>query len=84
MQGLWLRIKAAKLSDGKQTVNFVVAPGIDQDGTKVTLSLANIPFTEALRYMAELANAKVEYQKFAVMIRPAGPAPAPSEKPAGQ
>ena len=80
----FLKKKATELSGGKQTVNFVVAPGIDQDGIKVTLNLSNVPLTEALRYVAELANAKVEYQKYAVMIKPANATASTTEKAPGQ
>jgi hypothetical protein len=41
-------------------------------GAEVTLSLTNIPLTEALRYLGGLVNAKVEYDKYAIVIRPAG------------
>jgi hypothetical protein len=80
----FLKKKVSELSGGKQSVNFVVANGIDQN-TKVTVNLSNIPVTEALRYVAELSNAQVEYQKYAVMIRPAsGGTASTAEKPAGQ
>jgi hypothetical protein len=39
----------------------------------------NIPFTEALKYVAELANAKVEYQKHAILIHGGGAATASTE-----
>ena len=70
----FMRRKAAELSGGKQSVNFVVQIPAEAQNTPVTLNLQNIPFTEALRYIAELAGAKVEYQKFAVVIRAGGAA----------
>jgi len=70
----FMRRKATELSGGKQSVNFVVQIPADAQNTPVTLNLQNIPFTEALRYIAELAGAKVEYQKFAVVIRTGGAA----------
>ena len=80
-----LKKKVVETSAGKQSANFVVQPGVDQNAA-ITLSLTNVPFTEALRYMTELVNAKVEYQKYAIVIRPAGgvvstssPAPAPGQ-----
>ena len=80
----FMKKKCTEVSGGKQTVNFVVQPGIDQEATRVTLSLSNIPFTEALRYMGELASVKFEYQKYAIMVRPTGavaksPEPAPGQ-----
>lgn len=78
----FMKKKAAELSGGKQAVNFVVQPGIDQNGTVVTVNLTNIPFTEALRYVGELANITFQYQKYAIVVRPrsavATNAPAPS------
>jgi hypothetical protein len=84
----FLKKKVTELSSGKKSVNFVLSPGVDQD-TKVTINLSNIPVTEVLRYVAELSSARVEYQKFAVMIKPVGGAAsatpaAPAEKPLGQ
>ena len=68
----FMKKKANEISGGKQAVNFVVQPGIDQAGTPVTLNLRDIPFTEALRYVGELANISFEYQKYAVVVRPKG------------
>jgi hypothetical protein len=80
----FMRKKAEELSGGKQSVNFVVQPGVDRDGTHVTLALREIPFTEALRYMGDLANVSFEYQKYAVVVKSKGGAggAAPVTKPA--
>jgi len=67
----FLRKKVTEASAGKQTANFVVQPGVDQSA-KITLSLANIPFTEVLRYLSESVNAKIEYQKYAIVLKPGG------------
>jgi hypothetical protein len=72
----FLKKKVTDVSGGKQTANFVVQPGIDPS-SKVTLSLTNIPFTEALRYLGELVSAKIDYQKYAIVIRPANGAARP-------
>lgn len=66
----FLKKKTTEISGGKQTANFVVQPGVDQ-AAKITLSLTNIPLTEALRYLAGLAGSKIEYQKYAIMFKPA-------------
>ena len=76
-----LKKKVAEGSGGKLAANFVVQPGVDQN-TPVTLSLTNIPVTEAIRYIAELVNAKVEYQKYAIVIKPAGATPGTTTAPA--
>lgn len=72
----YLKKKTTEISGGKQTANFVVQPGVDPNA-KITLSLTNIPLTEALRYVAGLVSAKIDYQKYAIVISPAGGATAP-------
>jgi hypothetical protein len=80
----YLRNTANKLSDGKVTANFVLKLPDEQVKTQtVTLSLTNMPFTEVVKYVAELANLDVQYQKYAVVVTPKGaPAPAPAPAPA--
>jgi len=68
----FMKKKVVELSGGKKSVNFVLQIPPEQQNTPVTLNLSDIPFTEALRYIAELVNAKVEYQKYAVVIKPVG------------
>lgn len=66
----YLKQAAAKASDGKTAVNFVVAPEIPVDTTIVTLSLANVPFTEVLRYVGNLANVTFSYDQYAISVKP--------------
>jgi hypothetical protein len=68
----FMKKKVTELTGGKKSVNFVLQISPEQQNTPVSLTLSDIPFTEALRYIAEMNNAKVEYQKFAVVIKPAG------------
>jgi hypothetical protein len=79
----FLKRRAGEVSSGSQSVNFVVQPGLDQDAIRISVTLADIPFTEALRYVAELAGAKIEYQKYAVVLKPrtstAATVPAPAQ-----
>lgn len=77
----FLKKKVAEISKGKHSINFVLQLSAEQQNTAVTLNLTNIPFTEALRYITELAGAKPEYQKFAIVIKPSGGA---SAQPATQ
>lgn len=75
----YLKKAVEKQSGGKQTVNFVVQlPAAQLNTQTVTLNLTSIPFTEALRYLADLANARVEYEKYAIKLlpKPATGAPA--------
>lgn len=64
-----------KQTNGKQNVNLVwmVPEGAEK---KVTLSLQGIPAFEALRYISEASNLEIQYDNFAVKVRPAAPAPA--------
>ncbi len=60
--------RVSALTEGKQTLNVVwLVPG-DFDA-RVTLSLQNIPATEALNYIATSANLKLNYDARAVTIR---------------
>ena len=82
----YLRQQLTKITNGKQSVNFVVQIPDEQLKTQnVTLVLSNIPFTEVLRYLGSVANVQFEYQKYAVVVKPAGaPGTASTAKPAGQ
>jgi hypothetical protein len=51
-------------------VSFVVQlPPEFVDSQKVTLNLANIPFTEAVRYLCELVHVKFSVEQFAIVIK---------------
>lgn len=62
--------QVSKQTGGKQTVNVVWMVPNDIE-RKVTLSLLDIPASEALRYIAEAANLEMEYDNFAVKVKPA-------------
>ena len=79
----FLKQAATKNSDGKVVVNFVVQLPEDQANTQtVTLALANVPYSEVLRYLGEVAKIEFTYDKYAIVVKPragAGPAePAPA------
>ncbi len=84
----FLKTAATKNSDGKVAVNFVVQlPDELVKTTVVTLSLANIPYSEALRYLGSVANIDFAYEKYAIVVKPRGTAsaaPAVAAPPAGQ
>lgn len=76
----YLKKVVERQSGGKQAVNFVVQLPAEQVNTQtVTLNLSNVPFTEAVRYLAELAKATIVYEKYAIIVKPktdpAAPAP---------
>jgi len=64
-----LRKLAAKASEDKITINFVVQPGVNVS-TPITLSLHNVPFTEVLKYLGGLANAEFAVGQYAITVKP--------------
>jgi hypothetical protein len=67
-------------------VNFVLQlPEEQVKKQTVTLSLANVPFTEVLRYLGTLSGTTFTFEKYAITVRPAAgtaPATASSTEPA--
>jgi len=79
----YLKQQVAKTSGGKTQVSFVLQlPPDVAENAKVSLSLANIPFLEALKYLCGLTNVEYKIDKYAVVIRPAGSGTSAGEKPA--
>jgi hypothetical protein len=78
----FMKKKVSDLTGGKKSINIVNKLSPEAQNTPITLNLTNIPFTEALRYIAEMVGAKVEYQKYAVVLAPAvgGAAPVSEAK----
>jgi hypothetical protein len=67
----YLKKSVDRQSGGKVGVNFVVQLPQEQINTQtVTLALSQVPFTEAVRYLASVANLDVEYQKYAIVLKP--------------
>ena len=72
----FLKQSVAKISEGKISANFVVQiPGEITDAKKVTLSLTNVPFTEALRYLGELTGFSFTVDQYAIIVKQRGEAP---------
>lgn len=68
----FLRKKVNETPGNAQQVNFVMKlPEEQVAASKITLNLATIPFTEALRYIGELAGVTFEYDKYAILVKPA-------------
>lgn len=76
----YMKQQAAKQS---VTVSIVVQPEVNQSQT-VTLNLANMPFTEALKYLCDLGNAKYSIEKFAVVVKAKSPEAAQEPGPASK
>ena len=66
----FLKQTAAKSSDGKVNVSFVVQLPEEQKLQPVTLALANVPYSEVLRYLGELAKIDFVYDKYAIVVKP--------------
>ena len=75
--------KIAAASPNSAKVNIVQQLNDAEKETKITLSLSNIAASETLRYVADLANLTVTYEKFAVVVRPKAAQPPAAPKPAG-
>ncbi len=62
-----LRILSRKASGDKVSPNIIIkSPEVGKK--PVTISLSNVPLTEVLNYLAELAGARLTYDKNAVMF----------------
>lgn len=69
----FLRQSLTKITNGKQSCNFVLQlPDEQVKNQPVTLVLTNVPFTEVLRYLGTLANINFVYEKYAIRVVPAG------------
>lgn len=68
----FLRKKVNEMPGNTQPVNFVLKLTEEQAAaSKITLNLSGIPFTEALRYIGELVGVTFEYDKYAILVKPA-------------
>lgn len=66
----FLRVKSNTLDDVKQGVNIVLRLPKDHPSTKITLSLRNVPLSEALRYVAGLAGLALHAEAHAFVLEP--------------
>jgi hypothetical protein len=62
-----LRALSKTASGGKVTPNVIVK-GEELGQRKLSLSLTNIPLSEALNYVTELVGAKASYDKYAITL----------------
>jgi hypothetical protein len=81
-----LKQLVAKQSDGKLAANFVAKLPPETIDQKITLSLVNVPFTEALKYLGELADVQFSFEKYAIVVKKKAAAatagePAPAAQP---
>lgn len=74
----YIRIKSRDLDPDKKGVNIIVKTGGDASA-RITLSLKDVPLSEALRYCAELANHKLTSDAQSFFLTPVS-AEAPATK----
>ena len=67
----YLTKKSTELSGGEVTANFIYkGPAEDFDKKLITLSLANVPLTEVIRYVGAQVGVRFAYEEFAVVGTP--------------
>jgi hypothetical protein len=72
----YLKTAVNRQTNGRLSVNFVIQLPPEQVRTQtVTLSLTQVPFTEALKYLGTVANLTFDFQKYAVVVKSNGEAP---------
>jgi len=64
----YLRQQAGKVSGGKIQTSFVLNPEVSAS-TPITLHLTNVPFTEVLRYVGELAKVEFVIEQYAITVK---------------
>lgn len=65
----FLRIKSRELDPGKKGLNILVKPGGDPTAS-ITMQFKNVPASEALRYVAELAGCTLTVEGDGFVITP--------------
>jgi hypothetical protein len=67
----YLKSSVKRQTNNQMSVNIVVQLPAEEMATKtVTLNLSNLPFTEALKYLASVANLDVSFEKYAIVLKP--------------
>ena len=66
----YLRQKGNAAGQGKLALNFVMQMDEAAKARKVTLALQNVPLTEVLRYLGQLAEVDFVYEPFAIVVKP--------------
>lgn len=66
----FLKVKSKELDKDKHGVNIVVRAGGPTPSPRITLDLKDVPVSEAIRYVAELAGLKVRGEPYAYLLEP--------------
>jgi hypothetical protein len=77
----YLRQKGNQIGAGKVAINFVMQIDEAAKNRKVTLTLQNVPFTEVMRYIGDMAGVQFAYERFAIVVKPKAGAPAATNQP---
>ena len=78
----FLQVESAKLAADKTEINFVWQLPANAPALPITLNLKNVPLTEVLNYVTQLAGLRYRVDAYAVVIyKPDAPVPAPNVKP---
>ena len=64
----WLSRNTFSISNEKMQLCFVTEPGLNASAP-VTLNVTNMPLTEALQYIGELANVDFVFQRYGIWVR---------------
>lgn len=81
----YLSDRARELSGGKLAPNFIYQGTVEQrQNITITLSLRNVPMTEAIRYVGQLSRTDFRYDAHAIVAtprisQPVAPAPTASQ-----
>lgn len=76
--------RAQELSNGTIVVNFIYkGPAEDRSKVLISLSLRNVPMSEAIKYVGQLSRSRIKYEPHAIVIDPS-PEAAPAVAPADQ
>lgn len=67
----YLAARASEISGGTAVVNFIYKGTPEQrQGTLITLSLRNVPISEAIKYIGQLSKSRIKYEEHAIIVDP--------------
>lgn len=66
----FLSVESKRLDPNHKGVNFIIQPNASTQAKPIALTLNNVPLSEALRYVCQLANVKYKVQDYAISIVP--------------
>tara|TARA_R110002096_G_scaffold131258_2_gene280976 strand:- start:1071 stop:1895 length:825 start_codon:yes stop_codon:yes gene_type:complete len=77
--------RAQELTGGKVSPNFIYKGTPDQrQNTLISLTLKNVPMTEAIKYVGQLSGSRVSYEQHAIVVDPGQSSSVPTTTPDAQ